>query len=131
MSVINRNHNLNSKVEFISYDGQWPNLCRGVLVLRIDGKEYKFGHDYSNLHWHEDIQQWVHEDEDPANPNYESFWKSGGSYGFETKWTNEYIHTGEWEIDVDELPEELWEYADEIDSVINENIPQGCCGGCL
>lgn len=24
-------------VEFVSYSGRYPNLCSGVLVLRIDG----------------------------------------------------------------------------------------------
>lgn len=28
-------------VEFISYDGRYPNLCSGILVLRIDGVEHK------------------------------------------------------------------------------------------
>ena len=29
-------------VEFVKYTGRWPNLCRGILVLLIDGKEVKF-----------------------------------------------------------------------------------------
>ncbi len=28
-----------SRVEFVSYDGDYPNLCYGTLVLRIDGAE--------------------------------------------------------------------------------------------
>ena len=31
-----------SRVKFISYTGEYPNLCSGVLTLEIDGKEYKF-----------------------------------------------------------------------------------------
>ena len=30
-------------VEFVSYTGEFPNLCRGVLTLRIDGEEVRFG----------------------------------------------------------------------------------------
>lgn len=26
-------------VEFVSYDGRFPNLCSGTLVLKIDGVE--------------------------------------------------------------------------------------------
>ena len=31
-----------SKVEFVSYDGKWPNLCSGKLVLSIDGVTVEF-----------------------------------------------------------------------------------------
>lgn len=27
-------------VEFVSYDGAYPNLCSGTLIVRIDGIEY-------------------------------------------------------------------------------------------
>lgn len=30
-------------VKFVSYDGKWPNLCTGTLVLNIDGTDYSFG----------------------------------------------------------------------------------------
>ncbi len=34
---------MGKQVEFVSYDGKWPNLCSGVLTLKINGKEEKFG----------------------------------------------------------------------------------------
>lgn len=44
--LINNDINLESEhVEFVNYSGCYPNLCRGVLTLRIDGEEVKFGHD--------------------------------------------------------------------------------------
>ena len=30
-------------VEFVNYTGSFPNLCRGVLTLKIDGEIVKFG----------------------------------------------------------------------------------------
>ena len=40
-------------VEFVEYTGKWPNLCSGILVLKIDGKEETFGVDQSHpKFWH-------------------------------------------------------------------------------
>lgn len=97
----------NNNVKFISYTGKWPNLCSGVLTLEVNGKIYKFGY----------------------SQEYRDFWASGGSCGF--KGGKSYINYGEWEINVDDLPEELRKYAPEIDKVFNENVESGCCGGCL
>ncbi len=30
------------KIKFVSYDGKYPNLCSGTLVLEIDGEEESF-----------------------------------------------------------------------------------------
>ena len=38
--------NTKKHVEFISYTGRYPNLCSGILTLRIDGKEVTFGYNY-------------------------------------------------------------------------------------
>ena len=118
-------------MKFISYTGEYPNLCSGVLTLEIDGKEYKFGHDFTMYHFHKDINDWVQEDEDPQNPNFNSFWSSGGCISHDEDWNWE-VEYNEWEIDVNELPEQFWDVATEIDSVINSGvIPEGCCGGCI
>ena len=37
-------------VKFISYDGKYPNLCSGRLVLEIDGERVAFSNDYSKKH---------------------------------------------------------------------------------
>ena len=116
--LVNKKEPVEQRVKFISYDGEFPNLCSGVLTLEIDGKEYKFGHHYFGT------------DEDPDKPDFIDFWSSGGSVSFSDDWDAS-IWEGEWEIDVDRLPEQFWDVADEIDKVINENIPWGCCGGCI
>ena len=101
-------------VKFISYTGAYPNLCSGVLTLEIDGIEYHFGHDYTK--W----ESWK------TDGNFNKFWHSGGGI------TSDYCsYSGEWEIDVSELPEQFRQYATEIDEVFNENVPYGCCGGCI
>ena len=37
-------------VEFVSYTGGWPNLCSGVLTLKIHGEEHRFGYRLSLIH---------------------------------------------------------------------------------
>ena len=125
--VINKeNKNNEGRVKFISYDGKNPNLCRGVLVLEIDGVQYKFGHHFSTCHYNRKMNGWVFDDEDPNNQNYEKFWESGGHASIEKG-----VDFGEWVIDANELDEKFIDLADEIDKVFNENVPWGCCGGCL
>lgn len=31
-----------SRVKFVSYDGEYPNLCSGTLTLNVDGIDIKF-----------------------------------------------------------------------------------------
>lgn len=108
--LINNNNNNNSHVKFISYTGKYPNLCSGILTLEIDGIEYTFGHSYKK-----------------PKPDFYTFWSSGG----DISGNYEDIYCGEWEIDVNDLPEQFIKYAAEIDEVFNDNVRFGCCGGCI
>ena len=117
------------RVKFVSYTGEFPNLCRGVLTLEIDGVQYKFGHEFSNYHFDENRNGYF-SDEDPEHPNFDSFWSPGGSVTHDSDWNFDVSHS-EWEIDVQELPEQFRELAAEIDAVFNENVEYGCCGGCI
>lgn len=108
-------------VEFVSYSGEYPNLCSGVLVLRIDGLEYGFGHEVGSY----DFKTNKYKDH-----NCKQFWHSGGSICADKDWNFD-VHQGEWEINADEIPEEFRKYAAEIDRVFNDNVPWGCCGGCI
>lgn len=87
----------------IEYDGSYPNLCRGWLIVTIDGVVYDFG---------------------------EFCLESGGRTYFSDNYTNSHILHGEWTISnwPDNFPEEL---KDSVIEAINNKITHGCCGGCL
>lgn len=104
--LINRTDETRSNhVKFIYYTGRYPNLCGGILTLKIDGKIVKFGY----------------------GADYPPFWESGGY--IESNYSG--AVSGEWLIDVSRLKEEYQKYAAEIDDVFNDNVPFGCCGGCI
>jgi hypothetical protein len=105
-------------VEFVSYSGRFPNLCDGVLVLKIDGKEYNFGHNYDNY------DCLTHKFKGEGD-NYDKFWISGG--GLDEDYC---AYQGKWKIMVNHIPEQFRKYAFEIDRVFNDNVDHGCCGGC-
>ena len=109
--LINRNNSETSHVKFVSYTGRYPNLCSGILTLEIDGEIVNFGYSF----WRED------------QPKYEPFWSSGGHL----MPNYEGAVQGEWKIDVNRLPEQFRKYATEIDEAFNDNVPWGCCGGCI
>lgn len=66
------NDSLMKQVEFISYDGAYPNLCSGLLVLKINGKVKEF-------------------------PRY--CLCSGGGVWFDDNWV-EHVESGPWSIDL-------------------------------
>lgn len=111
-------------IEFVSYDGGYPNLCSGTLLLRVDGVIVGFN----------------------------GCLNSGGAAYFTNGYADEIIEHGPWTFDVPvndegfESVEEFEEYyagkvdppiritEDEreyIEFLVNKNVPQGCCGGCL
>jgi len=89
------------KIDVI-YDGAYPNLCAGNLVVVINGTRWDF-------------------------PPY--CLDSGGSVWFDDEWC-EHVESGPWSISgwPEGFPEEL--RAITVDAV-NEKIPWGCCGGCV
>ena len=102
-------------IDFVDYTGSWPNLCSGTLILRIDGEIYSFG-GYFDVN-----------DEGVDNHCFPAFWSSGGS----VSWCDdEEVEEGDW-YQSRELPDFLKGHEDEIMSIMNENVPHGCCGGCI
>ena len=115
---------MDNKIEFVSYNGAYPNLCYGKLVVKIDGKEVSFGK--INKFW-----SWE-KAEDLAD--YPRFWCSGGSINIKMDYYSDYnIEHGDWEMIGSEkdYPSEIWKLLPDILRVMNENVECGCCGGCL
>ena len=111
-------------IQFVSYDGAYPNLCSGNLLMKIDGKIVGFTH---CLH-------------------------SGGGAYVTNNYADEVIEHGPWSFDLPvfdaafESEEEFEEYyagyvqppvkfteqeREYIEFLVNKNVPFGCCGGCL
>lgn len=90
------------ELKFVSYDGCYPCLCMGTLIMNLDGRNIQF----------------------PRGCLI-----SGGNVWFDDDW-NDHVESGDWDINEypENFPEELKQKAIEL---INENIPQGCCGGCV
>ena len=95
-----------STVEFVSYSGRYPNLCRGDLVLRIDGEEIKIER-YSG--------------------QFRVEMHSGGNVTFDSDWQEE-VTDGPWSI---EVSDDLKCIEEKILDCIQGKIPNGCCGGCV
>lgn len=98
-------------IEFVSYDGEYPCLCYGKLTLKVDGKKINFG----------------------DTSKYPRFWSSGGTVSFDSDW-NDYVTIGEWNwhcYDEDKLPKKIIDNKDYVMELFNDNVPWGCCGGCI
>lgn len=105
-----------TKIEFVSYDGAYPNLCSGTLVLKINGVEAKFHYSFDN---------------NKDKGEYSEFWSSGGVVSFDENWMEE-VTQGPWRFSPSgSFPEELKAIGDELIAVFNDHVPYGCCGGCV
>ena len=93
---------MTSRLKFISYNGRYPNLCSGTLVISLDDIEYSMQYCMC----------------------------SGGSVWFDDE-GDEHVDSGEWKINEDELPEPLKPFVKEIEQLVNEYVEHGCCGGCI
>lgn len=120
-----------ANIEFVSYDGTYPTLCSGKLIVKIDGKEISFGKTKKFWSW----------ETDDILADYPQFWHSGGSCGFDNDYSDSFVCSDiPWELNWDndsvcyyrkDYPPEIWELIPNILKVMNEHVPGGCCGGCL
>lgn len=89
-------------IEFVSFDGKYPCLCSGNLVISVNGIQRNLG----------DILCSGGSCYDMENMDYRAI-------------------EGDWYINEEDLPEDLQPYKDEIEKIANENTIHGCCGGCI
>ena len=87
----------------IKYDGEYPCLCFGHLEVWVDDIYYDFG---------------------------KGCLSSGGGCGFSEDYTDSYVYDGDWTIT--DFPKDFpMELKEELTDIVNQEIPHGCCGGCL
>lgn len=85
----------------VQYDGKYPNLCRGKLIVMIEDKAWVF-------------------------PDY--CLSSKGSVRLDE---DGYYSTNKGDWIINEWPEDFPELLkDDVTNAVNENIRHGCCGGC-
>ena len=84
------------------YDGSYPNLCSGQLIVAANGKVFTF-------------------------PSH--CLSSGGNVSFDENWS-EIVDEGDWAVNdwPTDYPEDLKEDTVEM---LNAEISHGCCGGCV
>jgi len=85
----------------IDYNGEWPNLCSGNLIVTINGDKWELPDGI----------------------------RSGGCVYFTEDW-DEVVEEGDWCVDrwPEGFPENL---KDAVLDAINDHVPHGCCGGCV
>lgn len=124
-------------IEFISYDGEYPNLCSGLLLVNIDGAKHAFCSHETHHFWTGEKRKKILED-DSIIKVYGFDLISGGSCPYNEETEDYDVEYGEWEIDVDDLRYEndvIFVLSDrqkkELRDCVNENVEEGCCGGCI
>ena len=123
-------------IEFISYDGEYPNLCSGLLLVSIDGVKYALCL-YMDHFWDEKNRKEILED-DSIIKVYGFHMISGGSCSYNEETEDYEVESGEWNIDADYLKYENGvrfvlsdRQKQELKECVNENVEYGCCGGCI
>ena len=114
-------------IEFVEYDGSFPCLCMGTLKVKIDGKEIIFS-DSGEYHKYDEKNEKLIYNKDC----YPKFWETGGRIRSDGNW-NMWAEQGEWRLSFNEedYPEEILDIMNELIKIFNENVHQGCCGGCI
>lgn len=94
------------EIEFVGYDGKYPNLCCGVLTIKVDGVLYSL----KDCLMVEGIFC-----TDPYSKQYKTY-----------PWTLDTVDFKLCTREINFTKEEV-EY---LEKLCNEHIPKGHCGGC-
>lgn len=118
---------MKTKIEFIEYNGAYPCLCMGTLKVKIDGKETIFSDSGEYYSIDEDNDKLIYK-----KNCYPKFWYSGGTIKSNGNW-DMWPEKGEWELLYrnEDYPKEILNILDDLIKIFNENVPYGCCGGCI
>ena len=121
---------MSDKIEFVSYDGEYPCLCMGTLVVKINDVPYHFHY------------SWENKRKDPKHAGEiwcPDFWRSGGRAYFENDYRDSIVEHAPWELsasrdseyDRKNFPEIVLNHLERLIDLFNANVPEGCCGGCI
>lgn len=107
-----------AEVEFVKYTGTAPDLCKGALYVKIDGKMISFN-------------AWS---DSKKIPDFPGFWESGGEVEYGEDGLAKDAIQAPWKLIKDAdcyLPDWIKCELPELLRVFNEHVPWGCCGGCI
>ena len=123
-------------IEFILYDGEYPNLCSGLLLVSMDNIKYAFC-PYMDHFWNEKDRKEILEDNSIIKV-YGFHMISGGSCPYNDETEDYEVESGEWNIDADYLEYENGvrfvlsdRQKQELRDCVNVNVEEGFCGGCI
>lgn len=88
-------------IEFISYDGDYPNLCRGTLTLRIEGEEISVSRSLMSGG---------------------ECWCGATCYTTQGDWT---VDFNRFPVELNDIEKKI------VTELVNKNVEHGCCGGCI
>lgn len=118
---------MKTNIEFIDYDGSYPCLCMGTLKVKINGKQIIFSDSGEYCYYDDEKEKMIYKEN-----CYPNFWASGGSIRSDGNW-DMWAEHGEWHLCIDEedYPKEILDSMNDLIKVFNDNVPYGCCGGCI
>lgn len=106
-------------IKLVSYDGAYPNLCSGILTVEINGEIERFDYCLESRVGHNGCrcEKYLHQ----------------GNWVFDPKFNNSGGHSPEPDFYYfkRQAKKPMTESTRrEIERVINNTLPHGCCGGC-
>ena len=88
-------------IEFVSYDGDYPNLCRGTLKLRVEGEEICVSRSLISGG---------------------ECWCGATCYATQGDWV---VDFSRFPLELNDIEKKI------VTELVNKNVEHGCCGGCI